>query len=803
MFVNDILGDPTLTLTAREPPSTNHRAFWPHAGDLRDLRDLRTRQISWYAGTRSLCSKPTLTSPFYLTINQCSMAFEDRTDSALTTEPDNLTELHQISGLPTEHSSRRTETGFVVRASRLPGCIPLPARKTPHRSWIWDYGHSIGRLNEAGKPIKHWLCKICYNKEDPKPILSTYLLSTLNNTTKIIDHLEDLHQFDRLGNKLHQITSKKRKYGSLEIWAQQEVMNNTVFDEEGWRSTYCRWVVTSGISLRQASSDELRDLLCFQNPRVKELVPQSHTTTSKWIMDEFTKYRQTIIESIAKAKGKVTISFDGWRANNDVLDLLGVIVHYLGDDYKLHNVVLAMRDTLGSHTGANVADHLFDVLKDYQISGNQIAYFAADNASNNDKALELLSKRVTLDPVESRLRCAGHIFNLVCTAILFGVDSIAIEDSQYDFSQQQDESTQVVANLESIAQNGSEEEQHRARQRQGPIGKLHNLVTHIKTNNTRIGLFETKQRDATMANEVEKILRVVTNGGIRWNSTYLMIERGIRLKDALTLYQSHEESTIYKDDLLTKDDWDELCQFKDLLSPIHEVSMLVQSVGTTAGALHNTLTSMDYLLHYLEERRSQPGSPFFMACLNVGCLKLKKYYEHTDLNPAYIMAVFLNPHYRQIWFEEHWVLTPEFVKIARTTVDQQYAISKRTYNTDAPERCSTSPPSHRKELSGFAAWNQKRFRQPTQPQDELERYRNIADPPEAQDPLDWWVLHQDNYPVLKHLAFTLLAAPASTAADERLFSIAGNVVDEQRPHTKQQLAESVQCLRSWHHEGLI
>ena len=87
--------------------------------------------------------------------------------------------------------------------------------------------------------------------------------------------------------------------------------------------------------------------------------------------------------------------------------------------------------------------------------------------------------------------------------------------------------------------------------------------------------------------------------------------------------------------------------------------------------------------------------------------------------------------------------------------------------------------------------------------DELERYRNIADLLEAQDPLDWWIANQENYPVLKHLAFTLLAAPASTAADERLFSIASNVVDEERPHTKQPLAESTQCLRSWHHEGLI
>jgi hypothetical protein len=70
-------------------------------------------------------------------------------------------------------------------------------------------------------------------------------------------------------------------------------------------------------------------------------------------------------------------------------------MHYLRDDYKLHNVVLTLRDTLGSHTSENIADHLFDVLKDYQISSSQIAFFAADNATNNDKALKLLSDHVS------------------------------------------------------------------------------------------------------------------------------------------------------------------------------------------------------------------------------------------------------------------------------------------------------------------------------------------------------------------------------------------------------------------------
>jgi hypothetical protein len=168
---------------------------------------------------------------------------------------------------------------------------------------------------------------------------------------------------------------------------------------------------------------------------VEAVVPQSVSTIRRWLIADFAKYKQTIICSIASAKGKVTISFDRWKANNNVLDLLGVVIHYLGDDYKLHNVVLTMCNTLGSHTGANIADHLFDVLKEYQISGSQIAYFAVDNATNNDTALKHLSKRVTLDLVTSRLRCASHIYNLVCTAILFGVDSEALEDAKHDFSQ--------------------------------------------------------------------------------------------------------------------------------------------------------------------------------------------------------------------------------------------------------------------------------------------------------------------------------------------------------------------------------
>jgi hypothetical protein len=59
------------------------------------------------------------------------------------------------------------------------------------------------------------------------------MINTEVTTTKVINHLEDLHQFDRLGNKLHQHVSKKRKGWSFEAWSNQQDAHNSVFDKEG------------------------------------------------------------------------------------------------------------------------------------------------------------------------------------------------------------------------------------------------------------------------------------------------------------------------------------------------------------------------------------------------------------------------------------------------------------------------------------------------------------------------------------------------------------------------------------------
>jgi hypothetical protein len=57
--------------------------------------------------------------------------------------------------------------------------------------------------------------------------------------------------------------------------------------------------------------------------------------------------------------------------------------------------------------------------------------------------------------------------------------------------------------------------------------------------------------------------------------------------------------------------------------------------------------------------------------------------------------------------------------------------------------------------------------------------------------------------VLYHIAIDLLAAPATTAADERVFSQSDDVINDDRPRLNDDTAEQQVVLRNWIASGLV
>ena len=87
--------------------------------------------------------------------------------------------------------------------------------------------------------------------------------------------------------------------------------------------------------------------------------------------------------------------------------------------------LLALKIIKG-HYGIDIAAVIEEVVTTYGIQ-DKVGAFQMDNATNNDIALDALVLTIPrVDRKQSRLRCFGHIINLIVKALLFGTDSTSL-----------------------------------------------------------------------------------------------------------------------------------------------------------------------------------------------------------------------------------------------------------------------------------------------------------------------------------------------------------------------------------------
>lgn len=91
----------------------------------------------------------------------------------------------------------------------------------------------------------------------------------------------------------------------------------------------------------------------------------------------------------------------------------------------------------------------------------------------------------------------------------------------------------------------------------------------------------------------------------------------------------------------------------------------------------------------------------FRACVNLGWKKLDYYYTLTDNSPAYVMAVFLHPHWRRRWFEKKWSEKPHWRSQVNKTIQKVYDGAKRRHGNNVPLQKFLP----RREMSEFDAYN--------------------------------------------------------------------------------------------------
>ncbi|KAF6525709.1 hypothetical protein HZS61_011504 [Fusarium oxysporum f. sp. conglutinans] len=361
------------------------------------------------------------------------------------------------------------------------------------------------------------------------------------------------------------------------------------------------YIVDSNLPFTTFESTYLQELFRQLDSDLHIQVPWGRTTAKKDLEDILSLKKAAVKEELDEAVTQIHISFDLWTSPNR-LAFISIFGHFIDRSNLYQSRLLAFRRQIGSHAGENIAYTVRNVVRDWGID-RKLGVSICDNAASNDVCLRslytTLDASVTRADTEARrMRCFGHILNLVAQAFLYGDDAASFELQ-----------SEAYGMLERVEE---DLEHWRAK---GPVGKLHNIVKFIRASPQRTEAFKAHAREQEeadiykLAEESTAELEVIQNNATRWNSTYMMIERALLKQSELNSFiqelglEADASRRVPTADILTSDDWKVLREVSHILEPIYNMTMRTQGWGTSGGhgRLWEVMTGMEFVLEHLED----------------------------------------------------------------------------------------------------------------------------------------------------------------------------------------------------------
>ena len=700
-------------------------------------------------------------------------------------------------------------------------------------SWIWTYGFDIQYSDDDSK--RRWVCRLCVEKKKHPPH-NTVATGTQNAE----NHLFFEHDiWDPTGKRKAPVIVKE-KTPSRNITAffklnpnnprEQQIASTLIggFSREKFQQMLVGWVVDSQGSFRQTENQRLRDLFDYLNPLVSITDAHiCHDTVRTRVLEVYNANKAYIIEVLGGVRGKIHIVFDGWRSRNRHA-MYGIVCFFLDSESRAQKLVLGIPEIMQRHTGENVAVHILDIIASYQIS-SKIGYFTLDNAKNNDTAIEAIGTELKFRGKGRRIRCFGHILNLVCKQLLFGHDADAFEE-------------------EISADSTIDASRHEAWRRKGPIGKLHNLVVVIHRSDVLTQLLRNSQQLAFNRSEDPKIKAkrpkdTVMDNQTRWLSQLYMIRRCLELRPFLEdlwanqraewdslirkRFKRNKDMPLYlwDESEITEKDWIVVQLYNDVLTEIEDVLLVLEGDGISRdrkngyseayGNIWDVVFAYEHLLACFENWKATaeryPDPEHFKINMNLAWKKLNEYYEKLDETPVYYAAVALHPAYRWAYFENWWASEYSWIETAKKLVQELWDSEYRHLNVSSVRNSQLDVKRRKVFHTKFNKSREENRQGPPPSQqacttvDEYEEWQrlHLESDQDVIDPLVYWHEKRSLYPRLAQMALDVLSVAPMSAEVERLFSSCGGMLDPSRNRIEANTIGIVQTLRSWQRAGLI
>jgi hypothetical protein len=503
-----------------------------------------------------------------------------------------------------------------------------------------------------------------------------------------------------------------------------------------------------------------------------------------------------------------------------MVPFLAITCHFVRRDteYKHEAFLLNFEHLPGSHDAESQAQSIKNCAEDYGIQ-HSIRCITADNAAVNLKSMvELEQLLPEFSRKDCSIGCMAHALNLSAQKILkeLKADIDPINESETRLN-----ADETVENAADRQNDGNSEDSEAA------VAAIFRVARKIvvKVRNSHL-LEEALSRQCCAQNmpSVNLILDVKT----RWNSTYAMLRRLLRLRRPLDIVCRSEVKLSGLNLTFDDHDWswiEKLCQV---------LSLFVEATEDLSGETYPTLWKeyAHYSLLSAELTRWIEDLDTSSETLRNACIEgwnvLNRYWNKADLSSAPAIATILDPRcklnafhrmgWKQTWIdrarndfyrvaEDEWELQRSVAEspapLRGGSADRQPAVLsqvQRTLFETAPEPISApnrAPRTSQEELDAYLASGVVTLPAEVQLLLIYCYYTNYLQEAAAFNQLRWWDDHKFEYPLLSVMAFDYAAIPATSVPSERVFSRAGDLITKKRNRLSPKTAQCIMCFRAW------
>ncbi|KAJ4782471.1 Zinc finger BED domain-containing protein DAYSLEEPER [Rhynchospora pubera] len=527
------------------------------------------------------------------------------------------------------------------------------------------------------------------------------------------------------------------------------------FDQARSRKNFGKMVIAHDYPFNCATHHYLKVFVSELQPLFKMV---SKTTVRADCLSIYEEEKVALYEFFSKLDCRFSFTSDLWTSKGRDKGFMALTCHYIDDAWKLRKRLIGFITLPSPHTGKHIAQAIHDSLVLWNLDKKAFS-LVLDNSSANDASITELFNTTSIQknlPVSGTIfhqRCACHILNLIV----------------------QDGLSVLCDEIENVRE----------------------TMKYICHSQARMEKFSLAVRQVGAPNK-----KPAWDVQTRWNSTYLMLELALELREAINRYATLDKSYTSKP---SEQEWEKVKALVQCLKPFYDAALKL------SGIKYPTLNLFfpEFCEVYLSiKKMSSSPQPFVVQMSLEMFSKWDKYWK--DGNIILAIACMLDPrckltvveYYMEQMYPEDCAtymnnmkncmneLFKDYVQAHSKLVQNQADSSTQQLSTPAAlsdTRAGLRDVIRAKKNAGLKSEVEEYF---TEPLDEASLDDHF-------DILAWWKLKAPKYPVLARLTRDILAVPISTVASESTFNTSGRTLNPGKSSLNDESMEALVCAQDW------